>query len=160
MNDIPFDDRLQHKNRLVLGDRPKCLFWDFSRLRWSGRGCSLVEVESDRDSTVCQCNHLTNFAAIMDLSGRETDSYEKNIVTQIFCSLSVFSLILNIILITKTNLVFKVLKQNPTKSRRDENEISKLMMKKRNLIVLNQSACLLVSDIIIMTGMDATYNKV
>ena len=117
-----------------------------------------MERESDRESTICKCNHLTNFAAIMDLSGRETDSYEKNIVIQIFCSLSVFSLILNIILITKRKKVLRLLKKNSMNGRRDE--MSKQMRKKRDTIILNQSACLLVSDLIIMTGMDATRHKV
>ena len=73
---------------------------------------------------------------------------------------SIISLILNIILITKREKVLKVLKQNPTKSRRDGNEITRHLMRKRDLIVLNQSACLLVSDIIIMIGMDSTRDQV
>ncbi|CAG2163003.1 unnamed protein product [Oppiella nova] len=74
---------LKHKNRLYLGDRVDCVFWDFTRNKWSSEGCRLIEMDSDRETTVCECNHLTNFAALMDTSGRETDDYMKNVVTQL-----------------------------------------------------------------------------
>ncbi|CAG2167936.1 unnamed protein product [Oppiella nova] len=30
---------LKHKNRLVLGDRVECVFWDFDHKKWSSDGC-------------------------------------------------------------------------------------------------------------------------
>ena len=34
---------------------------------WSQDGCQVVF--SDEDRTVCQCDHLTNFAVLMDVAG-------------------------------------------------------------------------------------------
>ncbi|CAG2121464.1 unnamed protein product, partial [Medioppia subpectinata] len=79
---------LKHKNQLVLGDSVECVFWDFTQNKWSSEGCRLIESESNRETTVCECNHLTNFAALMDTSGRETDDETKNILTLICCSVS------------------------------------------------------------------------
>ncbi|CAG2165641.1 unnamed protein product [Oppiella nova] len=62
---------LKHKNRLHLGDRVECVFWDFIQSKWSSDGCHVMDSESNREITVCECNHLTNFAALMDTSGRE-----------------------------------------------------------------------------------------
>ncbi|CAG2164755.1 unnamed protein product [Oppiella nova] len=42
---------LKHKNRLVLGDRVLCVFWDFDRKKWSSDGCRLIESESNRETT-------------------------------------------------------------------------------------------------------------
>lgn len=36
---------------------------------WSQEGCSLKEVNSTH--VTCQCDHLTNFAVLMDVSGVE-----------------------------------------------------------------------------------------
>jgi len=35
---------------------------------WSSDGCSVVYGKSDEDSTTCECEHLTSFAVLMDLS--------------------------------------------------------------------------------------------
>nr|XP_022287642.1 uncharacterized protein LOC111100229 isoform X1 [Crassostrea virginica]XP_022287725.1 uncharacterized protein LOC111100229 isoform X1 [Crassostrea virginica] len=40
-----------------------CVSWNFTVSKWSERGCKLVENNHRR--TVCQCNHLTNFAILM-----------------------------------------------------------------------------------------------
>ncbi|CAG2177935.1 unnamed protein product, partial [Oppiella nova] len=68
---------LKHKNRLVLGDRVECVFWDFDHKKWSSDGCHVMESESNRETTVCECNHLTNFAALMDTSGREDNRMDR-----------------------------------------------------------------------------------
>ncbi|CAG2166135.1 unnamed protein product [Oppiella nova] len=64
-------------NRLVLGDRVECVFWDFDHKKWSSDGCHVIESESNREITVCECNHLTNFAALMDNSGREDNRMDR-----------------------------------------------------------------------------------
>ena len=42
----------------------ECVFWD--RSAWNSSGCSLVS--TSRESTTCQCVHLTNFAVLMDIN--------------------------------------------------------------------------------------------
>ncbi len=44
----------------------KCIYWDFQLNEWSRNGCNLLITESNNEMTVCECNHLTNFAAVVD----------------------------------------------------------------------------------------------
>ena len=44
----------------------RCAFWDIKRADWSTAGCQTVT--SNRSHTVCRCNHLTNFAVLMDVA--------------------------------------------------------------------------------------------
>lgn len=44
----------------------RCAFWDIKRSDWSTAGCETVS--SNRTHTVCRCNHLTNFAVLVDVS--------------------------------------------------------------------------------------------
>jgi len=43
-----------------------CIYWDFELNEWSRNGCNLLITESNNEMTVCECNHLTNFAALME----------------------------------------------------------------------------------------------
>ncbi|CAG2164218.1 unnamed protein product [Oppiella nova] len=63
---------LRHKQRLELGDKVDCVFWDFQTSTWSSFGCVRDDTESHLWHTVCKCKHLTNFAALMDVNGRES----------------------------------------------------------------------------------------
>ncbi|XP_065940926.1 adhesion G protein-coupled receptor B1-like [Magallana gigas] len=40
-----------------------CVSWNFTVSKWTERGCKVSQ--SDHKRTVCQCNHLTNFAILM-----------------------------------------------------------------------------------------------
>ena len=42
---------------------PVCVFWDYEVHAWSDSGCRLIE--SNATESVCQCDHLTNFALLM-----------------------------------------------------------------------------------------------
>jgi hypothetical protein len=64
---------LEHNKELQFPDKMTCVFWDFGSMEWSSDGCYLVSNESNPQSSVCECNHLANFAAIIDLSRRETN---------------------------------------------------------------------------------------
>lgn len=50
----------------------RCAYWDMKRMDedtfgdWSTAGCETVS--SNRTHTICRCNHLTNFAVLMDLT--------------------------------------------------------------------------------------------
>ena len=47
----------------------KCVFWDIDRRDWSDQGCETVH--SNETHTTCKCNHLTNFAILMDVNNIE-----------------------------------------------------------------------------------------
>ena len=42
---------------------PICVFWNFELSGWSDSGCSVQS--SNASTTICQCDHLTNFALLM-----------------------------------------------------------------------------------------------
>ncbi len=68
------------QNKLHFGDKIGCNFWDFN----SSNGCQRVNEESDLYTTVCKCNYLTNFVALMDTSGRQENDDIKSKLTY-FC---------------------------------------------------------------------------
>lgn len=145
---------------LKLGDRTECRFWDFNHSQWSSSGCQYLHHPSNRWRTHCRCRHLTNFAAIMDFSGRETQSLAKTIVTWFFSFLSVLSLILLIILLSNPKL--EKLFGKLFKSTRDKKrtEMTKHVLSARDAIAIHQSASLLVADLVVLLLMDRRDVKV
>ncbi|XP_032895639.1 cadherin EGF LAG seven-pass G-type receptor 1 isoform X2 [Amblyraja radiata] len=76
--------------------KPLCVFWNHTLAiggtgGWSSKGCELVHRnESHID---CQCNHMTSFAVLMDISKREHgEVLPLKIVTYTTVSLSLFAL--------------------------------------------------------------------
>ena len=53
---------------LVNATNPRCVYWEESTLSWSGKGCTLNRSRSGEHTTVCECNHLTSFTIIMDVT--------------------------------------------------------------------------------------------
>ena len=47
--------------------KPRCVFWDSGE--WSTSGCQLVY--SNSTHSVCECNHFSNFAVLMDINNQE-----------------------------------------------------------------------------------------
>ncbi|XP_055935902.1 latrophilin Cirl-like isoform X2 [Argiope bruennichi] len=45
---------------------PMCVFWDFDSREWSSMGCWVQA--SNTTHTSCACNHLTNFAVMMEVA--------------------------------------------------------------------------------------------
>ncbi|KAL4656773.1 cadherin EGF LAG seven-pass G-type receptor 1-like [Arapaima gigas] len=83
--------------------KPVCVFWNHSIVvggtgGWSSKGCELVS----RNGTHirCQCNHMTSFAVLMDISKREHgDVLPLKIVTYTTVSASLVALLLTFILL-------------------------------------------------------------
>ncbi|XP_077972918.1 uncharacterized protein LOC120337160 isoform X1 [Styela clava] len=87
------------------GKGPHCVFYNFPNNggegSWSAEGCHLNPV-STSTTTICDCNHLTNFAVIMDVYGtveyfNEYQNMILQILTYIGCSLSIFGLLCTLI---------------------------------------------------------------
>ncbi|XP_041463108.1 adhesion G-protein coupled receptor G6-like isoform X2 [Lytechinus variegatus] len=82
-------------------ENPSCVFWDFTAAggkgSWSTEGCIASQTSEDR--TQCECDHLTNFAILMDIYGTTT-TYDGDhllalsIITFAGCTLSILGLII------------------------------------------------------------------
>jgi len=124
---------------------PHCVFWDFtikSKLTgdWSTKGFSLVEtIDSE---ILCSCNHLTNFAVLMEVKDNtEASSGHKTAletITYIGCALSIAGELLTMIAYcTLTNV-----KQEPIQIR------------------LNLVTSLAIAQVAFLAGIDATEEMV
>ncbi|XP_033125664.1 adhesion G-protein coupled receptor G6-like [Anneissia japonica] len=84
------------------GGNPECVFWDFDLENgqgdWSNEGCVYNETSDDR--IVCFCDHLTNFAVIMDYSGQAgpTTGFQDALtyISVIGCVISIVCLVITI----------------------------------------------------------------
>ncbi|KAK7902003.1 hypothetical protein WMY93_018772 [Mugilogobius chulae] len=80
--------------------KPVCVYWDSlgGNGGWSSKGCEVLNRNNTHIS--CQCNHMTSFAVLMDISKREHgDVMPLKIVTYSTVSVSLFFLLLTFILL-------------------------------------------------------------
>nr|XP_054764165.1 adhesion G-protein coupled receptor G2-like isoform X1 [Lytechinus pictus] len=92
---------------------PMCSFWDDEEADWAQDGCSLISrvgstdddnyanSESTQDGSLdervrCACDHLTNFAVLMDIRIQNSPEVVYNILTYIGCCLSILSLLVTL----------------------------------------------------------------
>ncbi|KAL9989371.1 hypothetical protein ACROYT_G003913 [Oculina patagonica] len=122
-----------------------CVYWDYSLNSkgggWSTDGCRLA---SRKNGTVtCECNHLTNFAVLMDRSGISTDhaGHRKALefITIIGCSLSLLGLLVTLILHL---VLWRILKSPKT------------------VIHINLCIALLTANVLLLIGSASTKYKV
>lgn len=76
---------------------PSCVFWDYTTSTWSEEGCS-VEL-NNQTHTVCSCDHLTNFAILMDVHSIYLPMGHQialQVTTYIGCTISIICLALAI----------------------------------------------------------------
>ncbi|XP_059609740.1 latrophilin Cirl [Phlebotomus argentipes] len=70
--------------------QPTCVFWSYIDHAWSEDGCH-VEM-TNTTHTMCSCNHLTNFAILMDrvapLTTNVTTHLNRNVLIMIYISIS------------------------------------------------------------------------
>ncbi|XP_071483934.1 E3 ubiquitin-protein ligase MYCBP2-like [Diadema antillarum] len=94
--DTPVTIVLTHKKN---ASNPRCVFWNYTDNSWSTAGCTLKNTSSEARSE-CECNHLTNFAVLMDIHagswvGTTVDKvYE--ILTYVGCAFSIFGLMVTL----------------------------------------------------------------
>lgn len=121
---------------------PLCSFWNFSKGEvgdWSQDGCSLMDMNSTH--VTCQCDHLTNFAILMDVSGVEL-GYE-HVMSLTF--ISYIGCIVSIIFLATSWLTFQCLGS---------------LQGERNSIHKNLVFCLFVAEVIFLIGIGRTEQKV
>lgn len=118
---------------------PTCVYWDYTRSAWSHSGCEVVT--TNRSHTVCACNHLTNFAVLMDVQGIQLSPGHElalQVITYIGCSISIAFLTIAFLTFT----FFRGLKSD------------------RNTIHKNLCICLLIAEILFVAGITQTENRI
>ncbi|CAL1274115.1 unnamed protein product [Larinioides sclopetarius] len=115
-----------------------CVFWNMQRNEWDTEGC---RVESGNDTySVCSCDHLTNFALLMDYQGLldDVDQIPFHYITLVGCILSIISLSICVV-------VFSCYSYH-----------SKHAWGLRYVIHRNLCVALLVANLLLVLGLDRT----
>ncbi|XP_065665338.1 adhesion G protein-coupled receptor L4-like isoform X2 [Hydra vulgaris] len=79
-----------------------CYFWNSSINAWSNNGC--YKFNESNTYVVCMCNHLTNFALILDTSQIGYNPLELKVITWIGCGISIVTLLLTVLILLRRNL--------------------------------------------------------
>uniref|UniRef100_A0A803T285 Cadherin EGF LAG seven-pass G-type receptor 1 n=1 Tax=Anolis carolinensis TaxID=28377 RepID=A0A803T285_ANOCA len=123
--------------------KPVCVFWNHSTTigetgGWSSKGCEMFS--RSQSHVICQCNHLTSFAVLMDISKREVSISEGTlplkIITYTTVSISLAALLLTFILL----VLIRTLRSN-------------LHSIHKNLV-----AALFFSELVFLIGINQTEN--
>ncbi|KAK0161858.1 hypothetical protein PV327_008263 [Microctonus hyperodae] len=118
---------------------PTCVFWDYIMSAWSEEGCRMRK--TNETHTICECNHLTNFAVLMDVHAVKLDIAHQvalQIITYIGCIISVVCLVLAIM----TFQLFRGLKSD------------------RTTIHKNLCVCLLIAEVLFVCGIGQTDQRI
>ncbi|KAI8509421.1 hypothetical protein Bbelb_132690 [Branchiostoma belcheri] len=87
-----------------------CVFWDFSANHgggaWSTDGCSYGGMDKGR--VVCECDHLTNFAVLMQHTIHKNEFAGLVAVSKVLCGLTVIGLAITLL----THVAFDELRQH------------------------------------------------
>ncbi|KAJ8036430.1 Adhesion G-protein coupled receptor G6 [Holothuria leucospilota] len=122
--------------------KPSCVFWDPSLNDgigdWSTDGCHSVESQQGEEQYSCRCNHLTNFAVLLDVKG-DIGSKILDYLTVIGCVVSVWCIV---------PTIFSYL------------GIKKLRTSRPQQIVLNICFALLGLYLSFLAGIDQTHNHI
>nr|XP_054753805.1 serine-rich adhesin for platelets-like [Lytechinus pictus] len=128
-------------------ENPSCVFWDFTAAdgkgSWSTEGCIATQTSEDR--TQCECDHLTNFAILMDIYGTTT-TYDGDhllalsIITFAGCTLSILGLIITFF----SYIMIRIFKKAVNRKRQ-------LRSDRRTRVLLNLVAALTFMNIFFLT---------
>ncbi|GAB1606383.1 adhesion G protein-coupled receptor L2-like isoform X3 [Argonauta hians] len=121
----------------------KCVFWNYTVRNmdghWSRKGCQLLS--TNMTHTTCECNHLTNFAVLMDVMGTQPSSPHVDAlyyITFVGCILSIIGLFCCFV----TFSYFRNLQSS------------------RNTIHKNLVLCLMLAEITFLAGIHQVKNKI
>ncbi|XP_064087853.1 latrophilin Cirl-like isoform X4 [Macrobrachium nipponense] len=121
--------------RTVNVTNPACVFWDYTTSSWSEEGCRVLRYNTSH--TVCECEHLTNFAVLMDVHATPVPYPHQlalSIITYVGCIISIVCLLLATIVFH----AFRGLKSD------------------RTTIHKNLCVCLLVAETVFLAGVNQT----
>ncbi|XP_042221220.1 adhesion G protein-coupled receptor L3-like isoform X4 [Homarus americanus] len=125
--------------RTVNVTNPACVFWDYTTSSWSEEGCRVLRYNTTH--TVCECDHLTNFAVLMDVHATPLaypHQLALSIITYVGCVISIVCLLLATIVFH----AFRGLKSD------------------RTTIHKNLCVCLLIAETVFLAGVNQTDKPV
>ncbi|XP_071959946.1 adhesion G-protein coupled receptor G7-like [Antedon mediterranea] len=124
----------------ISNNNTECVFWDFSLYDgvgdWSSEGCELNETTDGR--VVCLCDHLTNFAILVDY-------YEPKEAYNALSVISLLGCIVSIVCLAATIATYLYFKQ--------------LRSKRPKKILINLSLSLLLLYLVFAIGIDQTGSR-
>ncbi|XP_030381870.1 latrophilin Cirl [Scaptodrosophila lebanonensis] len=123
---------------------PTCVFWNYIDHAWSANGCSLES--TNRTHSVCACNHLTNFAILMDV----VDEHQHSLFTMFDGNMRIFiyvSIAICVIFIVIALLTLKLFNGVFIKSARTS-------------IYSNIYICLLAIELLFLLGIEQTETSI
>ncbi|XP_074215369.1 adhesion G-protein coupled receptor G4 [Camelus bactrianus] len=108
---------LQHIEGKRNYDQVQCAFWDFGNNNgqggWNSSGCKVKETNANY--TICQCDHLTHFGVLMDLSRSAVDAVNERILVLItYTGCGISSIFLGVAMVTYIAF-HKLRKDHPSK---------------------------------------------
>ena len=128
----------------ISSGKQHCSFWNHSIRttngsygQWSTQGCKLDEQQSSSKKTVCLCDHLTNFALLLQRDSDEESPLSLTIITIIGCSLSILGCVICFIM-------FFTLKKKYT----------------RHYLHINVTFAIAVAQLILLFGISQTKHKI
>ncbi|XP_026197602.1 adhesion G-protein coupled receptor F3-like [Anabas testudineus] len=108
-NDSSVEIRLEFPNDQLNNTKALCVFWNTTAGMWSDVGCNVTT--SDKNHTLCECNHLTSFSVLMSKGEVPASSIVLDIITNVGLGVSVCCLLIFLIIeslvwsaVVKTNL--------------------------------------------------------
>ncbi|XP_052775573.1 adhesion G protein-coupled receptor L2-like isoform X2 [Mya arenaria] len=135
----PMTYTLSHNDKDLKDQIPVCAYWSYnaSTLQgdWSTEGCWVAE--SNIMFTTCQCDHLTNFAVLMDVTGTKLNLWHMmslQAITYVGCTVSIICLLMCFISFT----IFRNLQSD------------------RNTIHKNLVLCLMLAELLFLFGIAKT----
>nr|KAG5700101.1 hypothetical protein BaRGS_029851 [Batillaria attramentaria] len=137
----PVSFTMTHTRPVPTGYHSLCSFWSISESglgEWSQEGCWVVS--SNANQTTCECDHMTNFAilmAVQEVKISDTHMSLLRLTTIVGCVISLMCLLASWITFTCF-----------TSLQGERNSIHK------NLVV-----CLFVAEMLFLTGIDQTQNR-
>ncbi|KAM7432912.1 hypothetical protein ABFA07_016730 [Porites harrisoni] len=132
---------LNFKTTEVENPKKQCSYWNITKSLWANDGVKEVTTESSSKRTVCQTNHFTSFAVLIqhqNIQNSEKDKLALSIITYIGCGISTAALAITLIVLLSIES----------------------LSSERHKIHMNLALSLLLAQALFLAGIRKTSNKV